>query len=90
MNPKPSKRNHIMIKSLLSTITVLALTVTVAGAALADEGDYYEGVNRDLGVSVDHTATGSIGTQHHKAEQRDSSSPNLNEGDYYQGAVRPN
>jgi hypothetical protein len=90
MNPKPLKRNHIMIKSLLSTITVLALTVTVAGAALAVEGDYYEGVNRDLGVSVDHTSTGSIGTQHHKTEQRDRSSPNLNEGDYYQGAVRQN
>jgi hypothetical protein len=90
MNPKPSKRNHIMIKSLLSAITVLALTVTVAGTALADEGDYYEGVNRESSVSVDHTSTGSIGMQHHKADQRDSNSPNLNEGDYYEGAVRPN
>jgi hypothetical protein len=66
----------------INSLIAAALLASVAGPALADEGDYYTGANER--ASVDHITTGSIenGDRH--------ASVHFDRGDYYEGAKRPN
>ncbi|OHV82585.1 hypothetical protein [Rhizobium sp. LCM 4573] len=79
-----------MIKSLFNTAAAIALTAAVAGAALASEGEYYNGVNSNAGVSLDRAVTGSIASHGQKSNRDAVWSMKIDNGDYYQGADRPN
>ena len=68
----------------------LIASVSFAGAALA-EGDYYQGVQKNApaaSAAVDRTSTGSIGQT---ADVRKANiQADVNSGDYFDGANRPN
>ncbi|WP_117195474.1 hypothetical protein [Rhizobium terrae] len=78
----------------------LIASASFASVALAD-GDYYEGVQKTAPAAaathVDRTSTGSIGAVHQDGKlmfnnggSRDNRASDLNSGDYYDGANRPN
>jgi len=76
----------------------LIASVSFAGAALA-EGDYYQGVQKTspAATSIDRTNTGSIRIDRKDGQLpfnngggRDNRASDLNSGDYYSGANRPN
>ena len=80
------------MKTIASTLAAALLaSASFAGAALAD-GDYYDGVSKDRAALVDAAQTGSIrdglslGAQ--QFAQNDVAST-VDNGDYYQGANRP-
>ena len=61
-------------------------SVSFAGAAFADEGDYFQGVSK-ASAMVDHMQTGSIARDRQNVSQIPAS---VGRGDYYEGANRPN
>ncbi|UIK04034.1 hypothetical protein [Neorhizobium galegae] len=64
----------------------LIASASFATVALA-EGDYYEGASK-ASAAVDHVQTGSIGQ---KADaQKANIQADVNNGDYFDGANRPN
>ncbi len=76
----------------MNTITsvlaaALIASVSFATAAVADTGDYYQGVSRQA-PAVDFLNTGSINAPVIPSTGTESSQP-LDNGDYYQGANRP-
>ncbi|OHV78688.1 hypothetical protein [Rhizobium sp. LCM 4573] len=78
-----------MFKNIINAAAI-AFTALVAGDALASEGEYYNGVNGNAGVSVDRAATGSIASHGQMSNHKAISSMKIDNGDYYQGADRPN
>jgi hypothetical protein len=60
-------------------------SASFAGAALANEGDYYQGAQK-ASAQVDHMSTGSISND----QQSAAPAASVNRGDYYEGANRPN
>ncbi|CDN55040.1 Hypothetical protein RG1141_CH27030 [Neorhizobium galegae bv. officinalis bv. officinalis str. HAMBI 1141] len=63
----------------------LIASASFASAALA-EGDYYQGVQKNApaaSATVDRISTGSIG-------QNEKLQADINNGDYFDGANRPN
>ncbi|CAN7639059.1 hypothetical protein [Neorhizobium tomejilense] len=86
-----------MTKYLLSISATIIISMSLFGQVMADEGDYYEGVTRSVGASIDPRTTSSITV--HKSQHgftrngggRDNNWPNfVDQGDYYQGASRSN
>ena len=88
------------MKTVLSTLAaVMIASASFAGVALAD-GNYYEGVQQAAPVAsanVDRASTGSIVTNRQDGQllfsnggSRDNRASDLNSGDYYNGANRPN
>jgi hypothetical protein len=74
------------MKTITSTLAAaLIASASFAGAALAD-GDYYEGVSK--APAVDHIQTGSIAQ--HGQQNAQAVPASVNQGDYYDGANRPN
>ena len=74
-----------MTKISSAIAAALIASASFASAALA-EGDYYQGVQKDApaaSVTVDRISTGSIG-------QNDKLQADVNSGDYFNGANRPN
>ncbi|EUB96738.1 hypothetical protein PMI07_001072 [Rhizobium sp. CF080] len=62
-------------------------SASFAGAALAAEGDYFEGVSK-ASTTIDQVQTGSIGQ---KVDARTANiEADVNSGDYFDGANRPN
>ncbi|MCQ1775827.1 hypothetical protein NOJ05_01265 [Neorhizobium galegae] len=84
-----------MTNRLLMIITTL-VSLSVISPVLADEGDYYDGVNRDLGVSVHRLATSSISNEKkshgfvHNGGGRDNNWPVFLNQSNNQGIRRPN
>ncbi|CDZ48201.1 MULTISPECIES: hypothetical protein [Neorhizobium] len=86
-----------MTKMTSALAAALIASVSFAGAALA-EGDYYQGVQKtapSVSTSIDRTNTGSIDRQDGKLPfnnggGRDNRISDLDSGDYYSGANRPN
>ncbi len=77
----------------------LIASASFASVALAEEGDYYEGVQPTEQAQAVHGARAdSFGYTGSIARAKASTSSNqsfdgtvtLNRGDYYEGAVRPN
>lgn len=73
------------MNKLLGTVIFIALLT--AGAARA-EGDYFEGVSKEIRLGVDGFSTGGIVGNGPKAPVP-TSRPPINAGDYYEGASRP-
>jgi hypothetical protein len=88
-----------MTKITSAIAAALIASVSFAGAALA-EGDYYQGVQKTrpaASASVDRMNTGSIRIDRQDGRlpfnnggSRDNRASDLNSGDYYNGANRPN
>ncbi|CAN7423005.1 hypothetical protein [Neorhizobium sp. LjRoot104] len=71
-----------------SAIAAALIASASFGSAALAEGDYYQGVQKNApaasaSVTVDHISTGSIG-------QNDKLQADVNSGDYFDGAQRPN
>ncbi|PXA83015.1 hypothetical protein DMC25_18575 [Caulobacter sp. D4A] len=70
--------------------TALIASASFGSAALA-EGDYYQGIQKNApaaSATVDRTSTGSIGQT---TDVRKANIPaEVNSGDYFDGANRPN
>ena len=71
-------------------------SITFATAAVAQEGNYYEGARSTPPGSAQHRSdldrygyTGSIVTSS-EGGRATTSNTGVNSGDYYRGAVRPN
>jgi hypothetical protein len=91
-----------MKKMTSALAAALIASVSFAGAALA-EGDYYQGVQKTrpaASASIDSMSMGSINATRIDRQDgrlpfnngggRDDRSSDLNSGDYYSGANRPN
>jgi hypothetical protein len=75
-----------MTKITSAIAAALIASASFASVALA-EGDYYEGASK-ASATVDHVQTGSIGQ---KADARKANiQADVNSGDYFDGANRPN
>ncbi|CDZ29347.1 hypothetical protein [Neorhizobium galegae] len=72
-----------MTKITSAIAAALIASASFASAALA-EGDYYEGASK-ASATVDHVQTGSIAQDQQNQIQAD-----VNSGDYFDGANRPN
>ncbi|MCJ9753682.1 hypothetical protein MOV61_23455 [Neorhizobium sp. BETTINA12A] len=88
-----------MTKITSAIAAALIASASFATAALADEGDYYEGAQPTEQAQAVHGArvdsfgyTGSIARTKASAQSNQSfdGTVTLNRGDYYEGAVRPN
>ncbi|CAN7422936.1 hypothetical protein [Neorhizobium sp. LjRoot104] len=75
-----------MTKITSAIAAAFIASVSFAGAALADEGDYFQGASKASSM-VDHMQTGSIAKDQQNAHQIPAS---VGRGDYYEGANRPN
>lgn len=74
-----------MIRISSAIAAALIASASLGSAALA-EGNYYQGVQKNAptaSVTVDRISTGSIG-------QNDKLQADVNSGDYFDGANRPN
>ncbi|WP_105435443.1 hypothetical protein [Neorhizobium tomejilense] len=71
-----------MTKITSAIAAALIASASFASVALA-EGDYYEGASK-ASAAVDHVQTGSIG------QKVDAQKADVNSGDYFDGANRPN
>ena len=74
-----------MIRISSAIAAALIASASLGSTALA-EGDYYQGVQKNApaaSVTVDRISTGSIG-------QNDKLQADVNSGDYFDGANRPN
>ena len=77
-----------MTKSLTSTIAAaLIASVAFGGAALAG-GDYYQGASKDAATHLDRVQTSSVGDRGSFTHQEVAQT--VDNGDYYEGANRPN
>ena len=74
-----------MTKITSAIAAALIASASFASVALADEGQYYQGTSD---ATVDHMSTGSVSKDQQDAKQ--SSTADVNRGDYYTGANRPN
>jgi hypothetical protein len=74
-----------MTKITSAIAAAFIASVSFAGAALADEGDYFQGVSK-ASAMVDHMQTGSIA----KGQNADQIPASIGRGDYYEGVNRPN
>jgi hypothetical protein len=88
-----------MTKITSAIAAAFIASASFATAALAEEGDYYEGAQPTeqaqavQGARVDNFGyTGSIARAKASAQSNQSfdGTVTLNRGDYYEGAVRPN
>jgi hypothetical protein len=69
-----------------SAIAAALIASASLGSAALAEGDYYQGVQKNVSAAsatVDHISTGSIA-------QNDKLQADVNSGDYFDGANRPN
>lgn len=72
-----------MTKISAAIAAALIASASFASAALA-EGDYYQGVQKNApAATIDRISTGSIG-------RNDKLQADINNGDYFDGANRPN
>lgn len=74
-----------MIRISSAIAAALIASASLGSAAFA-EGDYYQGVQKNAptaSVTVDRISTGSIGPN-------DKLQADVNSGDYFDGANRPN
>ncbi len=86
-----------MTKITSAIAAALIASVSFAGAAFA-EGDYYQGAQKaSPAASIDRSTTGSIRIDRQDGQLpfnngggRDNRASDLNSGDYYSGANRPN
>lgn len=88
-----------MTKITSAIAAAVLASVSFATAALADEGDYYQGANRPVAgqqASTWHNERGAVsygytGSIANAQNGRDADGTViLNRGDYYEGANRPN
>ena len=76
-----------MTKSLTSTIAAaLIASAAFGGAALAD-GDFYTGASKEATNQLDRVHTSSIGDRSYADQQVIAQT--VDNGDYYEGANRP-
>lgn len=69
-----------------SAIAAALIASASLGSAALAEGDYYQGVQKNVAAAsatVDHISTGSIA-------HNDKVKADVNSGDYFDGANRPN
>jgi hypothetical protein len=79
-------------KSLTSTFAAaLIASAAFGGAALASSGDYYQGSSAQPAASVDLFQTSSVGERsiQHDGVSFQLASQTPDNGDYYEGANRP-
>jgi hypothetical protein len=85
-----------MTKITSAIAAAFIASVSFAGAALADEGQYYHGADKTQNVEtfkgsqggISYGYTGSISRAANGGQNVDGQA--LNRGDYYDGANRPN
>ncbi|CDZ69440.1 Hypothetical protein NGAL_HAMBI2610_10390 [Neorhizobium galegae bv. orientalis] len=75
-----------MTKITSAIAAAFIASASFAGAAFADEGDYFQGVSK-ASAMVDHMQTGSIAKDQQNADQIPAP---IGRGDYFEGANRPN
>ena len=80
-----------MTKSLTSTFAAALIASAAFGGAALASGDYYQGASAQPAASVDLFQTSSVGE---RSVQRDDASIQVasqtpDNGDYYEGANRP-
>src|SRR5690606_4858847 len=101
-----TRRNNMRTNQFAKTIAALVASTLSAGAALAAEGEYYEGASPHAVRSIDSQVTNSIAErtcgwpvsakstrpvrQPTSRDNRRTGGDRINSGDYYSGASRPN
>ena len=74
----------------IHTVVAAALFVT-AGAAVASEGEFYQGASTEQPAISDRLHTGSTtGEASAQTRHAGKTSATVNSGDYWEGANRPN
>lgn len=72
---------------LFASIIVASVAMPLFSSASFAEGDYYEGVSEQQNeTSISHDSTGSVSGVHVVEGDRTT----VDNGDYYNGATRPN
>ncbi|KKX28818.1 hypothetical protein [Rhizobium sp. LC145] len=80
-----------MTKSLTSTLAAALIASAAFGGAALAAGDYYEGASKDAAtVAVDTVRTHSTAKNNGHLVLAQNDQANINRGDYYEGANRPN